>query len=192
QGLKLGDSGGREASQLLLRWTGEKIVQPRETWQTALPVWQKWFSEKYPNQPEAVLPKEPEGQQVFASVTELLASPAAAEGDAARGAVVFEKAQCIKCHRYGTRGEGIGPDLTNVSKRFQKKEILESVAYPSLVISDQFAAKSVVTTDGQTFTGLVGETGDGVVVLQANGEKANVAKSDIEEIVPSKKSAMPE
>jgi len=192
QGLKLGDQGGREASQLLLRWTGEKIVQPRETWQTALPVWQKWFTEKYPNQPEATLPQEPEGQQVFASVTELLASPAGGEGDAARGATVFEKAQCIKCHRYGTRGEGIGPDLTNVSKRFQKKEILESVAYPSLVISDQFAAKSVVTGDGQIFTGLVGETADGVVVLQANGEKANVAKADIEEIVPSKKSAMPE
>ena len=33
---------------------------------------------------------------------------------------------------------------------------------------------------------------DGVVVLQANGEKANVAKANIDEIVPSKKSAMPE
>ncbi len=192
QGLKLGDSGGREASQLLLRWTGAKVVQPRETWQTALPVWQKWFTETYPNQPEAMLPKEPEGQHVFASVMELLASPAATDGDAQRGAAVFEKAQCIKCHRYGNRGEGIGPDLTNVSKRFQKKEILESVVFPSLVISDQFAAKTVVTADGQVFTGLVGDTADGVVVLQSNGEKAAVAKNDIEQIVPSKKSAMPE
>jgi putative heme-binding domain-containing protein len=82
--------------------------------------------------------------------------------------------------------------LTNVSKRFQKKEILESVVFPSLVISDQFAAKTVLTADGQVFTGLVGETGDGVVVLQASGEKANVAKADIEQIAASKKSAMPE
>jgi hypothetical protein len=29
-------------------------------------------------------------------------------------------------------------------------------------------------------------------VLQANGEKANVAKSEIDMIVPSKKSAMPD
>jgi putative membrane-bound dehydrogenase-like protein len=191
-GLKLGDQGGRDASQLLLRWTGAKVVEPREPWQTALASWQKWFAETYPDQPEAVLPKEPEGQQVYASVMDLLASPAAAQGDAARGAAVFEKAQCIKCHRYGTRGEGIGPDLTNVSKRFQKKEILESVVFPSLVISDQFAAKTVLTVDGQVFIGLVGETGDGVVVLQASGEKANVAKKDIEQIAASNKSAMPE
>ncbi len=139
-----------------------------------------------------MLPKEPEGQQIYAAVMDLLASESAAHGDAGRGASVFEKAQCIKCHRYGARGEGIGPDLTNVSKRFQKKEILESVVFPSLVISDQFAAKSVLTTDGRVFTGLVGETGDGVVVLQANAEKANIAKEDIDQIVPSKKSAMPD
>ena len=191
-GLKLGDQGGRDASQLLLRWTGAKVAEPREPWQSALASWQKWYAETYPNQPEAVLPKEPEGQQVYASVLDLLASPSAAAGDVRRGAAVFEKAQCIKCHRYGTRGEGIGPDLTNVSKRFQKKEILESVVFPSLVISDQFAAKTVLTADGQVFTGLVGETGDGVVVLQANGEKVNVAKDEIDQIVPSKKSAMPE
>ena len=37
-------------------------------------------------------------------------------GSVDRGAAVFEKAQCVKCHRYGTRGEGIGPDLSNVSQ----------------------------------------------------------------------------
>ena len=31
--------------------------------------------------------------------------------DHSRGEHVFTKAQCIKCHRYGERGEGIGPDL---------------------------------------------------------------------------------
>jgi len=106
--------------------------------------------------------------------------------------VVFEKSQCVKCHRYGTRGEGIGPDLSNVSSRFQRKEILESVIFPSQVISDQFAAKTVVTKDGKTYTGLVGPTGDGVVVLQASAEKVALAQTDIEEIVPSKTSAMPD
>ena len=50
----------------------------------------------------------------------------------------------------------------------------------------------MLTTDGKTYTGLVGPTSDGVVVLQANAEKVNVAKDDIDMIVPSKKSAMPE
>jgi putative heme-binding domain-containing protein len=109
-----------------------------------------------------------------------------------RGAAVFEKAQCIKCHRYGQRGEGIGPDLSNVASRFQRKEIVESVVFPSQVISDQFAAKTVVTRDGKTFTGIVGPTSDGVVVLEPSAEKVNVAKDNIDEIIPSKKSAMPD
>ena len=153
--------------------------------------WQKWFGEKYTDQPDAVLPDEPEAQQIYAAVIDLLASPAGNGGDPARGAAVFEKAQCAKCHRYGTRGEGIGPDLSNVSRRFQRKEILESVVFPSLVISDQFAGKTVLTTDGKVYTGLVGETSDGVVVLQTNGEKVNVATGDIDQIAPSKQSAMP-
>jgi putative heme-binding domain-containing protein len=190
-GLKLKDQGGRDAAQVLQRWTGQKPAEPRDP--DALSAWQKWFGEKYPDQPEAVLPVEAEDNRwTYAQLLEFLASESGQHGNAERGTAVFEKAQCIKCHRYGTRGEGIGPDLSNVAGRFQRKEILESVVFPSQVISDQFAAKTVVTTDGKTYTGLVGPTGDGVVVLQANAEKANVTKGEIEEIVPSKKSAMPE
>jgi putative heme-binding domain-containing protein len=190
-GLKLGENGGREASHLLARWTGEPVAAPREPWNSALAAWQKWFSQKYPDQPDPVLPAEPESQQLYAAVLDFLASEEASQGDAARGAAVFEKAQCVKCHRYGSRGEGIGPDLTNVSSRFQRKEILESVVFPSLVISDQFAGKTVLTTDGKLYTGLVGPTPEGVVVLQTDGEKVNVAKADIDQIAPSKQSAMP-
>jgi len=50
----------------------------------------------------------------------------------------------------------------------------------------------VVTRDGKTFTGIVGPTPDGVVVLEPSAEKVNVAKDDIEEIIPSRKSAMPD
>jgi putative heme-binding domain-containing protein len=192
-GLKLGDSGGREAALLLEQWTGQKPADSRGPWPGVLAAWQKWFVEKYPDQPEPVLSVEAAGTRwTFAQVADFLASGESAQGNVERGALVFEKAQCVKCHRYGTRGEGIGPDLSNVASRFQRKEILESVIFPSQVISDQFAAKTVVTIDGKTYTGLVGPTGDGVVVLQANGEKANVAKSEIDMIVPSKKSAMPD
>jgi putative heme-binding domain-containing protein len=192
-GLRLGDQGGREAAGLLTHWTGKRVAAPRSPWQTSLAAWQKWFAETYPDQPEAVLPVDPsDNKYTFAQLLAFVTSPEGAQGDLDRGAAIFEKAQCIKCHRYGTRGEGIGPDLSTVSSRFQRKEILESVVFPSHIISDQFAAKTVVTKDGKTFTGLVGPTGDGVVVLQANTEKAAVTQNDISEIVASKKSAMPD
>jgi putative heme-binding domain-containing protein len=192
-GLKLKDQGGREAAQLLTHWTGQRPAEPRTPWAESLAAWQKWFVEKYPDQPEPVLSVEAAGTKwSYTQLVEFLASASGSRGSAERGVAVFEKAQCIKCHRYGNKGEGIGPDLSMVSSRFQRKEIVESVVFPSQVISDQFAAKTVVTTDGKTYTGLVGPTGDGVVVLQANTEKVAVAQSEIDSIVPSKQSAMPE
>jgi putative heme-binding domain-containing protein len=192
-GLKLGDQGGREAAALLTHWTGQRVADARGPWPATLTAWQKWFAEKYPDQPEPVLSVEAsENKYTFSQLLAFLSGDESAEGSVERGVAVFDKAQCVKCHRYGTRGEGIGPDLSNVSSRFQRKEILESVIFPSQVISDQFAAKTVVTTDGKTYTGIVGPTSDGVVVLQPNAEKVSVAKAEVEGIVPSRKSAMPE
>jgi putative heme-binding domain-containing protein len=192
-GLKLGDQGGREAAALLTHWTLARPAEPRSPWDVSLAAWQSWFAEHFPDEPEAVPAVEPSANRyTFAQLMEFIASEELARGDALRGAVVFEKAQCVKCHRYGQRGEGIGPDLSNVASRFQRKEIVESVVFPSQVISDQFAAKTVVTRDGKTFTGIVGPTPDGVVVLEPSAEKVNVAKDDIEEIIPSRKSAMPD
>jgi putative heme-binding domain-containing protein len=122
-----------------------------------------------------------------------LTGPQATQGVAARGAAIFEKAQCIKCHRHGTKGDTIGPDLTNVHRRFQRKEILESILYPSQVISDQYGSQTVVTTDGQSYSGLVAPGSDGsVVILQANGEKMTVPQDEIEQQVKNKTSSMPD
>ena len=105
---------------------------------------------------------------------------------------MFTKAECIKCHRHGTAGETIGPDLSTVTKRFHTKEILESIVYPSHVISDQYAAK-VVIVNGRQISGLVTPDGkDSIVVLQTDGTKKRVFRDDIDEIVDSKLSAMPD
>ena len=192
-GLKLRDAGAQQASSLLVRWTGHEVGGPDSSWEAAMAAWQKWFQEQYPGQPAPVLPTDPEGTKW--SMQELVAfldGPDGMHGDRTRGMEVFDKAQCVKCHRFGSRGEGIGPDLTTVSQRFQRKEILESVIYPSLVISDQYAAKTVQMLTGVQYTGIVAEGAGSVVVLQANGEKTTIPRSEISEIAPSPKSAMPE
>jgi hypothetical protein len=51
----------------------------------------------------------------------------------------------------------------------------------------------VVTTTGGSYTGIVGAGASGAkIILQANGEKVIVQANEVEEIVPSPKSAMPE
>lgn len=193
-GLRLGESGSKYATSLLEKWTGQKPAQANDSWDVALASWQSWFAQSYPDQPPPQLPQDQEGTKwTMQQLHDYLATDAGEAGSPERGAAIFDKAQCVKCHKYGNRGEGVGPDLSGVSRRFQRKEILESVLYPSHVISDQYASKTVVTSDGLAYTGIVGASGeDAVVVTLSTGEKQIVKKSDIEEIAPSSKSAMPE
>ncbi|MEX0679394.1 MAG: HEAT repeat domain-containing protein [Pirellulales bacterium] len=194
RGLSLRENGSRRAVELLEKWTAEQLTAPDDPWDRALAAWQQWFTTKYPDMPEASLPVENEQNNwTYQELLSFLTGPQASEGVAARGEVIFEKAQCIKCHRYGSRGDTIGPDLTNVNKRFQTKEILESILFPSQVISDQYASQTVVTTDGKTYSGLVAPSGDGsLVVLQATGEKVTVPEAEVDEATRNKTSGMPE
>lgn len=195
-GLRLGPEAAK-AAELLQFWTGEH-PSSNETNDDAPPnpmaAWQSWFSQAHPKLPPAELPKAAENSKwQFSELSEYLASEEGSRGSAARGANVFTKAQCIKCHRFGDKGESMGPDLTSVSRRFTKKETLESILYPSYVISSQYASKTVVTTDGRKLTGILAAGAPGEkVLLDPQGQKVILAEDDIEEVVPSKVSGMPE
>ena len=157
KGLELKKDGAQHAVALLEHWTGEHFVAADQEWDKALEPWQQWFTKTYPNHPPAALPVEPQGSRwTYEELVKFLHSEAGTHGDAEAGAQVFEKSQCIKCHRFNDRGEGIGPDLTTISKRFQKKEMVASVIFPSQVISDQYASKTVITTDGRSISGIAG------------------------------------
>jgi putative heme-binding domain-containing protein len=194
KGLKLRETGARQAIALLEHWTGEKQEADAEAWETSLAKWQAWFREKYPQHPEAVLPAESAaGKWKLTDLLAYLGSPEATKASPARGQHVFTTAQCAKCHRHGELGEAVGPDLSTVARRFQKKEILESILYPSHVISTQFASKVVRTVDGQVIGGLVAEQPDGgVTILTPTAEKVTLTAEQIDQIAPSSVSAMPE
>lgn len=192
-GLKMKEKGSEPAIRLLEFWTGEQLAADKPV-DEQLKAWQQWFAAKYPEMPEATLPKLPEtAKYTFDEVLTYLGSDAAEQSSRARGLAVFEKAQCAKCHRHGDRGESMGPDLSSLSSRFTRREILESIMHPSQVISSQYAAKTVLTTDGQTITGILAPGAGGeTVVLKSDGEKIVLQPGDIEDTKPSKISAMPE
>lgn len=192
RGLTLKD-GADAATGLLEFWTGETPYSAVEDSPAKLAAWQKWYAEKYPDRPEAVLPTAPaDNKWKLAELMQYLNGEEGAKGTAERGFEVYKRAQCNKCHRFGELGEPLGPDLTSLSKRFTKREILESILFPSHVISDQYASKTVVTKGGLKYTGIVAPGGAGeTIVLLDTGKKVVVDADEIEETLPSKTSAMP-
>jgi putative heme-binding domain-containing protein len=118
--------------------------------------------------------------------------PGGLKGDPSRGRFVFVKAQCAKCHKFGSDGEGLGPDLSTLSKRFKRADVLESIYYPSKVISDQYRSTLIETKRGQRFTGLASAQGDVVTVLLSDATKVSLRKDEIESQFSSLISVMPE
>jgi len=121
-----------------------------------------------------------------------LASDQGKHGDPARGRHVFDKVRCAECHQHQGVGSSIGPDLSGIDRRFTRREIIESILYPAHVVSDQYASRKLVTLDGQVFTGMTSELGDGrIVVRDVNNHVTELDESEIDQILPSSTSIMP-
>ncbi|MGD9634782.1 MAG: HEAT repeat domain-containing protein, partial [Pirellulales bacterium] len=191
-GLKQTPSAGDLAVKLMEHWTSEP-TKSGKTPEQKLAAWQSWYARKFPDALAAELPKEADGNKwSFDELSAYLDSAEGKGGNPQTGAQLFTTAQCIKCHRYNGTGESQGPDLTSVSQRFQRKEILESIVFPSHVVSDQYASQMVIA-NGRTYTGIVAKQPDGsLTVLLSDGGKVTLAADEVEEIEPSKTSAMPE
>jgi putative heme-binding domain-containing protein len=115
-------------------------------------------------------------------------------GVAAEGRPLFEKL-CAGCHRFGAMGKDVGPDLTTITSRFKKRDILESVLFPSKIISDQYQAEMIELTSGSLITGvLVRENATAILVRTGDNPDKPVAvqKAQIANRAPSTVSLMPE
>ena len=113
----------------------------------------------------------------------LPAIDAAAKGrNWTNGRQAFVDAQCVACHKMGNQGGGVGPDLTAVSSRFTRRDMLESLLEPSKVVSEQFMNTTFTLKDDEELTGrIVDETGD-LVVIYVNPftqDRTEIKKSDI-------------
>ena len=112
-------------------------------------------------------------------------------GDPVAGRVVFKRL-CAQCHKMYGEGAEVGPDITR-NGRASFEQLLSNVFDPSLVIGSAYQGLTVVTKEGRVVSGLPAEDSPQRVVLKVQGDKQEIiARGDIDEVVPSKLSLMPE
>jgi len=116
-------------------------------------------------------------------------------GSAAEGRPIFEKV-CAACHRFGEAiGTDVGPDLTTITSRFKKRDVLEAILWPSRTISDQYKSEMFELKDGAIVSGVVvRENAANVFVRTATTPEKPVAvpKAQIANRAESAVSLMPE
>ena len=112
-----------------------------------------------------------------------------------RGKEAFEATQCLACHKFGNEGGATGPDLTGVSSRFTRRDILESIIEPSKVISEQYANTTFRLANGDVVEGRVVEENADNLVVRPNPlqpDLVKLKKSDVKARALSKLSPMPQ
>ena len=120
----------------------------------------------------------------------------ALKGDADRGRQIFFKssaAQCKKCHRVQGFGDTLGPDLSQIGKKYERATLLETILDPSKAIAPEYVAYLLETTGGQVYAGfLVEKTDQEVTLKDVEGKQIRVPTAEIALFEPQKKSLMPE
>ncbi len=112
-------------------------------------------------------------------------------GNAGNGKAMYEK-HCAACHKHGDLGVNIGPNLTGMAVH-PKHELLMNILDPSRSVESNFRTYSVRTTDGVVLTGmLASESKTSIEIVNAQAKKEVILRDDIEELIASQKSLMPE
>lgn len=166
-------------------WSGEK---PPARDDSTLLSWQAGERPQHAHlmhkpQRSDVLGKTPE---YSAELVQELLTESKAEGDAARGMMVFAaaKSACLSCHKVGMHGGAVGPPLTEIAKQRKPHEIVESVIWPKRHVKPEFTAHQVVTTDGRSHQGYIVKQDDKQLVLRdptkPDQPPVSVAVDDVE------------
>ncbi len=114
-----------------------------------------------------------------------------ASGDPRSGHELFKK-HCATCHSMFGEGNKVGPDLTGAERK-NLDFLLSNIVDPSAVIRKEYVSFTVSLADGRILTGLIAEsTPQTVTLLDAKNQRLVIPQSDIDEMVRSPLSLMPE
>jgi putative heme-binding domain-containing protein len=131
--------------------------------------------------------KRPGSDQIY-SIPNILKRTA----NTSNGKQVFSS-RCATCHKVGSEGATIGPDLTTIGKKFENEELLDAIVNPSAAIVFGYEAWLVNTKDGESLYGfLISQNQQSIVLKDIAGQKHTIAIAKISSRQKQEKSLMPD
>ena len=113
-------------------------------------------------------------------------------GDATAGKTVFIN-KCSSCHLVELTGNRIGPELTNIGKKYDKISLLDAIVNPSASIVFGYEPWLVNTKEGESLFGfLISENKQSIVIKDIAGVQHVIAQDKISSKKKQEKSLMPE
>jgi putative membrane-bound dehydrogenase-like protein len=151
------------------------------------------FGPQIQQQAESLLARlNPDAGKQRARLDELMST--LPPGDVRRGQLLFNnaKAACASCHSIGYVGGHVGPDLTRVGAARSKRDLIESIVYPSASFVQSFEPMMVITNADERYYGIVrANNAQEVRLVTGPNQEVQVAKKDVKEIRPGTVSLMP-
>ncbi|MDZ4405888.1 PVC-type heme-binding CxxCH protein [Prosthecobacter sp.] len=115
----------------------------------------------------------------------------AAKGDAQKGQVQY-MTRCVACHKAGTLGLAVGPDLITVKTK-GREALLTAILEPHKEVASQFIAYTVNTKDGQTLAGIItNDTASSMTLKMMGGIEKTLQRAEIKGSTSIGQSLMPE
>ena len=113
-------------------------------------------------------------------------------GDASRGQDRFD-GSCSTCHRRGAGSPGadVGPDLSDIDRKFDRNGLIEAIVNPGAGIALGFDAALLVTRRGDARIGFLQSDAATISIRDGYGVVHTMRREEVEARVPLKSSLMP-
>ncbi|WP_339733373.1 PVC-type heme-binding CxxCH protein [uncultured Gimesia sp.] len=126
-----------------------------------------------------------------AKVVEKYSSISSLKGNSEVGHQIFVK-RCSVCHQLNKEGKPIGPDLSALTDK-SERALLTAILDPNRAIESKYLSYLAVTENGLIFNGLLAaESGESITLIQNDGKSKTLLRGDLDELMSTGKSLMPE
>jgi len=109
--------------------------------------------------------------------------PEPVPGDAGRGAAVYGARNCAGCHMIAGKGEGFGPELTDIGAKRSASYLRAAILKPAGSLPFDFLYLAVTTADNKTVRGIrVNEDSFTIQLKDAGGRFYSFRKSALKDL----------